>query len=72
MVASVMSLASANAMPNLGRETGKFIRQEQPTPNDVRTFEPAKAKDSGADVAVLVPLRPPLAVLVPIRPPRVA
>jgi hypothetical protein len=69
IVASALSLATANAMPDLGRETGRFIRQEQPTPKNVRTFEPAKAKDSKTDLAVLVPFRPPhLAVLVPFRP----
>jgi len=73
VVASALSLASANAMPDLGRETGKFIRQEQATPKNVITFEPAKAKDSKAGLAVLVPFRPPhLAVLVPFRPPHLA
>ena len=79
VVASALSLASANAMPDLGRETGKFIRKDQSVPKDVKTFEPAKANaskgenTSKADLAVLVPFRPSasktdLAVLVPFRP----
>ena len=73
VIASAMSLASANAMPDLGRETGKFIRQDESVPKDVKTFEPAKANASKADFAVLVPFRPSaskadLAVLVPFRP----
>jgi hypothetical protein len=57
-ITSALSLASANAMPDLGRETGKFIRQDQPAPKDVKTFKPAKADASKDDLAVLVPLRP--------------
>ena len=59
VMASAMSLASANAMPDLGRETGKFIRKDESVPKDVKTFEPAKANAaSKADLAVLVPLQP--------------
>ena len=73
VMASAMSLASANAMPDLGRETGKFIRKDESVPKDVKTFEPAKANASKADLAVLVPFRPDasktdLAVLVPLQP----
>jgi hypothetical protein len=49
VVASALSLASANAMPDLGRETGKFIRNDEQTPKNVRTFEPAKSNSSNAD-----------------------
>ena len=73
VVASALSLASADAMPDLGRETGKFIRKDESVPKNVKTFEPAKANASKADLAVLVPFRPgasktDLAVLVPFRP----
>jgi hypothetical protein len=75
VVAGALSLASANAMPDLGRETGKFIRKDESVPKDVKTFEPARANASRADFdfAVLVPFRPgasktDLAVLVPLRP----
>jgi hypothetical protein len=49
VVANALSLASANAMPDLGRETGKFIRNDEQTPKNVRTFEPAKSNSSNAD-----------------------
>ena len=74
VVASALSLVSANAMPDLGRETGKFIRQDQPTPKEVRTFEPAKLPVSKGNVdtkvSMGVPLRPNgfLAMGVPICP----
>jgi hypothetical protein len=65
VVASALSLASANAMPDLGRETGKFIRSDEPAPKDVRTFEPAKSesskvdsKSSKAGLSFALPLRP--------------
>ena len=58
VVASAMSLASANAMPDLGRETGRFIRVEESTPKDVRTFEPGKASDSKPNLSLLVPWHP--------------
>jgi hypothetical protein len=72
-VASALSLASANAMPDLGRETGKFIRKNESVPNDVKTFEPARQNASKGDFAVLVPFRPDasqtdLALLVPFHP----
>jgi len=71
VVAGALSLASANAMPDLGRETGKFIRTDEPTPKDVRTFEPAKAENSHGSLSFLAPWRPPsaLAFLAPWRPP---
>jgi hypothetical protein len=80
VVAIALSLASANAMPDLGRETGKFIRKDQSVPKDVKTFEPARANASKAenaskdDLALLVPLHPSasktdLALLVPLRHP---
>jgi hypothetical protein len=61
-------------MPDLGRETGKFIRTEEQTPKGVKTFEPAKAANSQADLAVLLPWRngktqPNLSVLLPWRKP---
>jgi hypothetical protein len=74
VMASALSLASADAMPDLGRETGKFIRQDQPTPKEVRTFEPAKLPVSKGNVdtkvSMGVPLRPNgfLAMGVPLRP----
>jgi hypothetical protein len=68
VMASAMSLASANAMPDLGRETGKFIRNDEPTPKGVRTFEPAKIKDSKADFSFALPLRPSLSFALPLRP----
>jgi predicted small secreted protein len=55
VVASALSLASANAMPGLGRETGKFIRSDEPTPKDVRTFEPAKTGKPQANPNFLAP-----------------
>jgi hypothetical protein len=75
VVTSALSLTTANALPDLGRETGKFIRQEQPAPKGVRTFEPAKlpvAKGSdNTKVSMAVPLHPGdgnLAMGVPLRP----
>ena len=64
VVVSALSLATANAMPDLGRETGRFIRNEEQTPKDVRTFEPAKSvqpaksKDSQGHFSFIPPLRP--------------
>jgi hypothetical protein len=58
VVASALLLASANAMPDLGRETGRFIRNDQSTPKDVRTFEPAKPKESRANLSFALPFRP--------------
>jgi hypothetical protein len=55
---SALSLVSANAMPDLGRETGKFIRKDQSVPKNVRTFEPAKSKDSKGDFSFIPPDRP--------------
>ena len=74
VVASALSIASADAMPDLGRETGKFIRNEEQTPKGVKTFEPAKAANSQADLAILLPWRsgktqPNLSVLLPWRRP---
>jgi hypothetical protein len=68
VVASAMSLASANAMPDLGRETGKFIRKDESVPKDVRTFEPAKIKDSKADLSFALPFRPSVSFALPLRP----
>jgi hypothetical protein len=79
VAAIALSLASANAMPDLGRETGKFIRKEQSVPKDVKTFEPARANASKAenaskdDFALLMPLHPGpsktnFALLVPLHP----
>jgi hypothetical protein len=75
VVVSALLLATANAMPDLGRETGKFIRQDQPVPKGVRMFEPAKlpVAQGSADkkVSMGVPLRPGsgfLAMGVPLRP----
>jgi predicted small secreted protein len=88
VVASALSLASANAMPGLGRETGRFIRNDGPAPKGVRTFEPAESKDSKTGLengqpanlsdyspwlAFLVSLHPPqVACVMPLRPPQVA
>ena len=58
VVASALSMATANAMPDLGRETGKFIRKDEPVPNDVRTFQPAKPTDSRTDLSFALPFRP--------------
>ena len=46
VMASALSLASANAMPDLGRETGKFIRKDASVPKDVRSFAPAESAGS--------------------------
>jgi hypothetical protein len=72
VVASALSLASANAMPGLGRETGRFIRADEPTPKGVQTFEPAKSTwpdlgvtehiwepESGIGFVFATPLHPP-------------
>src|ERR1700722_2600966 len=88
IVASALSLASANAMPDLGRETGKFFRNEQSAPKGARTFEPAEVKDSNTGLesilpasviehspwlAITMPVRPPyVAITMPVRPPYVA
>jgi hypothetical protein len=58
VVASAMSLATANAMPDLGRATGTFIRAEEPTPKDVRTFKAGKASDWKPNLSILVPWHP--------------
>jgi predicted small secreted protein len=55
VVASALSLASANAMPGLGRETGKFSRSDEPTPKNVRTFEPTKTGKPQASLNFLAP-----------------
>ena len=70
VVVSTLSLASANAMPDLGRETGRFIRNNEPVPKGVRTFEPAKAQNSQASLSFLGPWRPPVnpSFLAPWRP----
>jgi hypothetical protein len=57
VMASALSLASANAMPDLGRETGKFIQNEEPAPKGVRTFEPAKVENSQSSLSILLPWR---------------
>lgn len=59
VVAGALSLATANAMPDLGRETGRFIRNDDKTPKDVRTFEPTKSQESKGDLSFVPPLRPP-------------
>jgi hypothetical protein len=69
VVASALSLATANAMPDLGRETGKFIRKDEPSPKGVRSFEPAKAKDAQPKLSCGFPFRPPVALAFPFRPP---
>ncbi|MBV8279684.1 MAG: hypothetical protein JO170_31070 [Verrucomicrobia bacterium] len=46
LLSSALSLASANAMPDLGRETGKFIRKDESVPKDVRTFRPTETTGS--------------------------
>jgi hypothetical protein len=65
VMAGALSLASANAMPDLGRETGRFIGSDEPAPKGVRTFEPAKSsssktdsKSSKATLSFALPLRP--------------
>jgi len=58
VLVSALSLGTANAMPDLGRETGKFIRNDEPAPKDVRTFEPAKEKDASQSVSFALPFRP--------------
>jgi hypothetical protein len=77
IVASVLSLATANAMPNLGRETGKFTRPDQPTPKGVRNFQAIEKKDSGSGLGFLKPIWSPtpgasLTMGVPLRPPGVS
>ena len=70
VVVSALSLASANAMPDLGREAGKFIQNEEPAPNGVRTFEPVKAENPQSDLSILLPWhrgnsQPSLSILLP-------
>jgi hypothetical protein len=77
IVASALSLATANAMPDLGRETGKFIRPDEPTPEGVRNFQAIEKKDSGSGFGSLKPIWTPmheasLSMGVPLRPPRVS
>jgi hypothetical protein len=55
VVASALSLACANAMPDLGRETGKFIRKDESVPKGVRTFEPAKVEKPRSSLSILLP-----------------
>jgi hypothetical protein len=76
IVASALSLATANAMPDLGRETGKFIRPDEPTPEGVRNFQAIEKKDSGSGFGSLKPIWTPthgarLSMGVPLRPPGV-
>lgn len=72
VVAGALSLATASAMPDLGRATGRFIRTDQPTPKGVQTFKPAKSTwpnlgitepiwepESGTGFVFAVPLHPP-------------
>jgi hypothetical protein len=76
VVASALSLASANAMPDLGRETGRFIGSDEPAPKGVRTFEPTKSSSSKTDsesskayLSFALPLRPSyLSFALPLRP----
>jgi hypothetical protein len=73
VVACALSFASANAMPDLGRETGRFIRNEHQTPKDVRTFEPAKPKESKGDFSFIPPTHPNnVSFVPPLRPTMVA
>jgi hypothetical protein len=58
VVTGALSLATANAMPDFGRETGKFIQKDEPAPKDVRTFEPARSKQEGVKVSFAFPFRP--------------
>jgi hypothetical protein len=62
VVVSALSLASANAMPDLGRETGRFIRRHELAPKDVRTFTPGKQGKSetntNASFAFGMPVHP--------------
>jgi len=55
VLVSALSLGTANAMPDLGRETGKFIGNDEPAPKGVRTFEPAKTQNSQPNVSILLP-----------------
>jgi predicted small secreted protein len=77
VVASALSLASANAMPDLGRETGKFIRNDEPAPKDVRSFPGNESKDSTSGVGFWKPIWSPtsgprLTLGIPLRPPTAA
>jgi len=58
VLVSALTLGTANAMPDLGRETGKFIGNDEPAPKDVRTFEPVKPKGSEANLSFALPFRP--------------
>lgn len=69
VLASALTLGTATAMPDLGRETGKFIRKDEPSPKGVRSFEPAKVKDAQPKLSCGFPFRPPLALAFPFRPP---
>jgi len=70
VVASALSLASANAMPDFGREAGKYIRKDEPAPKGVKTFKPVKTEDSELKLSCGFPFRPtrPLALAFPFRP----
>ena len=74
VVASALSLGTANAMPNLGRETGKFIRNDESTPTGVRTFPTIQSNASETQFQALKPIWLPTHVArvsmgVPLRPP---
>jgi hypothetical protein len=69
VVAGALSLASANAMPDLGRETGKFLRKQPSAPHGVKTFVPTKSTNSKPDLSCGFPFHPPLAVALPLHPP---
>jgi hypothetical protein len=74
ILASALSLATANAMPDLGRETGKFVRPDEPTPKGVRNFQAIEKNDSGSALGSLKPIwtlthGASLSMGVPLRPP---
>lgn len=70
ILVSALSLGTANAMPDLGREAGKFIQKDEPSPKGVRNFEPAKAQDAQPKLSCGFPFcPPPIALAFPVRPP---
>lgn len=74
VAAGALSLATAYAMPDLGRETGKFIRKNEPTPTGVRTFPTIQSNASETEFSSLKPIWLPMhgarvSMGVPLRPP---
>jgi len=65
---AVLAFGNANAVPDLGRATGKCIRKEDS--KGVRTFQPAKSGDSNIHLSFIPPTNPEseLAFIPPTNP----